>query len=93
MKKRFFLILFFFKFLSINILADNIYKYNDDDKGKKIPREYMYFLEKMGPDANYNDLKNQYVDFEEDFDLVLYFFRTELIFFWRSNDRSGAVPT
>ena len=41
----------------------------------------------------HNDLGNQYVDFEEDFDLVLYFFRTELIFFWRSKDRSGAVPT
>ena len=43
MKKSFFLILFFFQFLSINILAENIYKYNDDDKDKKIPREYMYF--------------------------------------------------
>ena len=39
------------------IFADNIYDYSNLNLGKKIPREYMYFLENVGYDANYDDLK------------------------------------
>ena len=59
MKKSIFLLIYIFNFPSITILADNIYIYNDTDKGNKIPREYMYFLENTSHELNLKDLKEK----------------------------------
>ena len=59
MKKSIFLLICIFNFPSITILADNFYIYNDTDKGNKIPREYMYFLENTSHELNFKDLKEK----------------------------------
>ena len=56
--KYFFVTLYLFLYVVPKfIFADNIYDYSNLNLGKKIPREYMYFLENVGYDANYDDLK------------------------------------
>ena len=56
--KYFFVTLYLFSYIAPKfIFADNIYDYGNLNLGKKIPREYMYFLENVGHDANYDDLK------------------------------------
>ena len=51
------------------IFADNIYDYSNLNLGKIIPREYMYFLENVGYDANYYDLmRNKWTDNLQDND-------------------------
>jgi len=59
MKKIFFLLICILNFPFSTISAENIYIYSDTEKGNKIPREYMYFLENTSHELNYKGLKEK----------------------------------